>query len=199
MAGSSAFINSLTGSLPVVLLAVFYGDATVGQFAMATRILLTPLSLVSQSAASANIGEVGRLLRDGDDGAVQVVRRGLRDLLAVGLLPCAAAAATGAWVVPFVLGPRWREAGLLLALLAAGTLAQFVTSPFSQLLNLTGHNRMLLAWDTSRFGVTAASLCLTRALGLSPAWAIGSWSIALVAVYCALAVMVVRVVAHRRH
>jgi O-antigen/teichoic acid export membrane protein len=199
MAGSSAFINSLTGSLPVVLLSVFYGDATVGQFAMATRILLTPLSLVSQSAASANIGEVGRLLRRGDDGAVHVVRRGLRDLLAVGLIPCAAAAATGAWVVPLVLGPRWREAGLLLAVLAAGTLAQFVTSPFSQLLNLTGHNRMLLTWDTSRLAATVLSLCLPRALGLSPAWAIGSWSIALVVIYCVLAQMVVHVVAHRTH
>lgn len=199
MAGGSAFINSLTSSLPVVLLSVFYGDATVGQFAMATRILLTPLSLVSQSAASANIGEVGRLLRDGDDSAVHVVRRGLRDLLAVGLLPCVGAAATGVWVVPLVLGPRWREAGVLLALLAAGTLAQFVASPFSQLLNLTGHNRMLLMWDTSRFGVTAASMCLPRALGLSPAWAVGSWSIALVVIYCVLAQMIVRVVVRRPH
>ena len=119
----------------------------------------------------------------------------MRDLLAVGLIPCGLAGALGAWAVPFVLGQEWREAGLLLAALAAGALAQFVAAPFSQLLNLTGDNRRLLIWDTGRFGATVLSFCVAWAAGMSPVWAVGSCSVALVVVYCALACLVLRAIA----
>lgn len=199
LAGSSAFLNSLTTALPVLLTSIFYGDATVGQLAIATRILFTPLGIISQSAASANIGEVGRMLRRGDDTAAQVVRRGMRDLLVVGLIPCIAAGTLGTWAVPLILGREWREAGQLLAVLAIGTLAQFVVAPFSQLLNMTGNNRLQLLWDTGRFCATVFSLCIPWALGLSSAWAIGAWSVALVVVYGALARMIIRAVVRYSH
>jgi O-antigen/teichoic acid export membrane protein len=195
LAGSSAFINSLTSSAPVLLVSVFYGDATVGQLAIGIRLLVTPLSIVGQSAASANLGEVSRMLRIGDDGAVRLVRRGIRDLLAVGLIPCALAGVLGAWAVPLVLGQEWREAGLLLVALTPGALAQFVAAPFSQLLNLTGDNRLLLMWDTSRCGATVLSFCAVWAAGLPPIWAVGSWSVALVVLYSALASLVLHAIA----
>jgi O-antigen/teichoic acid export membrane protein len=195
LAGSSAFINSLTSQLPVLLTSIFYGDATVGQLAIAIRILVTPLGIVGQSAASANIGEVGHLLRRGDDTAARVVRSGMRDLLAIGLIPCSVAGALSAWAVPFILGKEWHEAGLLLAVLAVGTLAQFVAAPFSQLLNVTGNNRFLLIWDTGRFCATVLSLCIPWALGLSAVWAIGTWSVALIVVYGALARLTIHAVA----
>lgn len=195
LAGSSAFLNSLTTAAPVLLVAVFYGDATVGQLAIGIRLLVTPLSVIGQSAASANLGEVSRMLRIGDDTAARLVRHGIRDLLAVGLIPCALAGVLGAWAVPLLLGQEWREAGLLLAALAAGALAQFVASPFSQLLNLTGDNRLLLTWDTGRCIATVLSFWGPWAAGLSPVWAVGSWSVALVAIYSALASLVLRAIA----
>ena len=191
LAGSSAFLNSLTTSVPILLVSAFYGDAAVGQLAISIRLLITPLSIIGQSAASANLGEVSRMLRDRDtEDAVRLVKHGMRDLLAIGLIPCVLAGTLGVWVVPFVLAQRWREAGLLLAVQAVGALAQFVASPFSQLLNVTGDNRRLLIWDTSRFCVTVLIFCAVRAGGLSPVWAVGCWSAALVLVYGALARMI---------
>jgi O-antigen/teichoic acid export membrane protein len=198
LAGSSALLNSLTGSLPVILTSVFYGDAAVGQLAIGIRILVTPLSLIGQSAASANLGEVGRMLRRGDEGAAQLVRHGMRDLLAVGVIPCTLAGALGAWVVPFVLGKKWQEAGVLLALLSAGALAQFVAVPFSQLLNMTGNNRLQLCFDIGRFSATVISIAVPRALGLSAGWAIGAWSVALVVVYGISTQLSIRAVAKCR-
>jgi O-antigen/teichoic acid export membrane protein len=194
LAGSCAFLNSLTGSLPVLLTSAFYGDAAVGQLAIGIRILVAPLSIVGQAAAAANIGEVGRMLRRGDNGAAQVVRHGMRDLLAVGLIPCSAAGVLGTWAVPYLLGKKWQEAGLLLALLAAGALAQFVAAPFSQLLNMTGNNRLQLMWDTGRLLATMLSISVPWALGLSSGWAIGSWSVALVVVYGASTRLCIRAV-----
>ena len=198
LAGSSAFLNSLTTSAPILLASVFYGDATAGQLAIGIRLLVTPLSIIGQSAASANIGEVSRMLRVGDDTAARLVRHGMRDLLAVGLIPCGLAGALGAWAIPFFLGQEWREAGLLLAALAAGALAQFVAAPFSQLLNLTGNNWRLLIWDTGRFSATVLSFCVAWAVGMSPVWAVGSSSVALVVVYSALVCLVLRAIARYR-
>lgn len=123
----------------------------------------------------------------------------MRDLLVVGLIPCIAAGTLGTWAVPLILGREWREAGQLLAVLAIGTLAQFVVAPFSQLLNMTGNNRLQLLWDTGRFCATVFSLCIPWALGLSSAWAIGAWSVALVVVYGALARMIIRAVVRYSH
>jgi O-antigen/teichoic acid export membrane protein len=198
LAGSSAFLNSLTTSVPVLLVSAFYGDVAVGQLAIGIRLLVTPLSVVGQSAASANLGEISRMLRVGDDNAVRLVRRGIRDLLVVGLIPCGLAGALGAWAVPLVLGREWYEAGLLLAVLAPGALAQFVAAPFSQLLNLTGDNRLLLVWDTSRCGTTVLIFCAAWAAGLSPVWAVGSWSVALIVLYSALASLVLRAMARHQ-
>ena len=198
LAGSSAFLNSLTGSAPVLLVSSFYGDAAVGQMAIGIRLLVTPLSMIGQSAASANIGEVSRMLRDGDNTAAPLVRHGMRDLLAVGLIPCGLAGALGAWAVPFVLGQEWRQAGLVLAALAPGALAQFVAAPFSQLLNLTGDNRRLLIWDTGRFGATVLSFCFAWTTGMSLVWAVEFCSIALVVVYCTLACLVLRAISRYR-
>lgn len=198
LAGTSAFLNSLTTSAPVLLVSVFYGDATVGQLAIGIRLLVTPLSIIGQSAASANIGEVSRMLRVGDDTAARLVKNGMRDLLAVGLILCSLAGVLGAWAVPFVLGQKWREAGLLLAALAAGSLAQFVAAPFSQLLNLTRDNRRLLIWDTGRFGATVLSFSIAWAAGASPVWAVGTWSVALVVVYIVLVRLVLRTVTRYR-
>jgi O-antigen/teichoic acid export membrane protein len=195
LAGGSAFLNSLTTSLPVLLTSAFYGNATVGQLAIGIRMLVAPLSLVGQSAASANLGEVGRMLRRGDKGVAQLVRHGMRDLLAVGLIPCGIAGALGTWAVPLVLGREWHEAGLLLALMTAGALAQFVAAPFSQMLNMTGNNRLQLLWDIGRLLATVLSMSIPRAMGLSSGWAIGSWSVALVVVYGVSAWLTIRAIA----
>jgi len=194
-AGSSAFINSLTTVLPVLLITFFYGAAAAGELAIAVRILVVPLGVIGSAAGSAAVGEVGYLLRSGDRTAARVVRSGMRDLLAFGLIPCGLAAALSVWAIPFILGTAWRGAGQMLALLSAGALAQFVVAPYSLLLSMTGRNRSLLMWDTGRFCATVLSFSVPQELGLPSVWAIGTYSAAMVGVYCALAWIIIRAVA----
>jgi len=193
-AGSSALVNSLAGQLPVLLISAMYGATTVGQFAMATRLLISPLSIVGQAVAAASIGEVGKLLREGDPSAARVVRRSMRDLFAVGVVPCAIAGILGIWATSLFLGSVWRDAGVMVALLSAGALAQFAVGPFSQLLNLAGANRALLAWDGARFAAILLSFVVPWWLQLPMSWTIGAYSIILVVLYLILARLAVRAV-----
>lgn len=190
ISGGSALVNSLSGQLPVLLSFLLFGGGSVGLFAMAIRILVSPLGVVGQAAASATIGEVGRRLRDHDPMALSVVRKGARDLFCIGILPCGSAAAFGNWVVPLVLGSQWERTGAILVWLAFGALAQFVVAPFSQLLNLAGRSRWMLAWDVARFVSVAASFGLTSLFGGPFLLAVGLYSAAQVILYVVLARMI---------
>ena len=156
-AGTSAGINSLAGQVPILLPALVYGDQAAGWFAMALRILVSPLALVGEAAAAAAVGEISQALRTRSGEARSVLRRGLLDLLLVGAIPALLAGTLGVAVVPLILGDQWEQTGGIVAALAVGAWAQFAVAPFSQTLNLSGHSRWLLVWDVARLvGITAA-------------------------------------------
>lgn len=182
-AGASAAINSLAGQAQILLPAALYGPVAAGFFAMAIRLLPAPLAVVGQAAAAAVVGEVGRAIRTGQGDPAGTIRRGMRDLAIVGFLPCVAAGVLGVWAVPWLLGERWQQTGLLLALLAPGVFAQFVVAPFSQVLNLTGHSRWLLRWDTTRLLLLLAAFGVPAGLDYDVTVAAGACSVVLLAVY----------------
>lgn len=195
--GGTAAINSLGGQLPILLGAAWFGQAEVGWLAMAIRVLVSPLAIMGQAAAAGAIGEVGRLLREARPDAPSVVTKGMRDLLVIGLLPCAAAAALGHWLVPLLLGAQWAPAGVLVGWLAMGTLAQLTVAPFSQLLNITGRSRWLLGWDLTRVAVIAAAFGVVRWLDGNLVTAVASYSAGMVGLYVVLGWLCRRAVSHR--
>lgn len=190
MAGLSALVNSLGGQLTILLASLFYGQIEAGLLAMAIRLLVSPLAIVGQAAASASLGELGRLIRERSSDGPAVVKRSMRDLSLVGAIPCVGLAALGLFFAPQLLGPEWADAGRMMALLAPGTLLQFVVSPFSQLLNLSQRTRQLLVWDISRVVILAASLTLPWVFGASILVTVACYSAALVPLYVWMAYLV---------
>ncbi|CAG7574078.1 hypothetical protein FB554_2247 [Barrientosiimonas humi] len=84
--------------------------------------------------------------------------------------------------------------GQLIAALTFGTVAQFCTAPFAQVLNLTGHSLKLLGWDSLRILSAVASLCIPGILGASLVQTMLSYSLALSLVYLVLCALVLRAV-----
>lgn len=189
MAGTSAGINSLAGQVPILLPAFVYGDQVAGWFAMALRILVSPLSLVGEAAAAAAVGEISQALRTRSGQARPVLRRGLLDLAVVGAVPAVLAGSLGAVVVPAILGSQWAETGTIVAALAVGAWAQFVVAPFSQTLNLSGHSRWLLVWDVSRLLTITCAFLVPGVLGLGIIAAAFSYSAVMVGLYGAMTVL----------
>ncbi|KAE8765239.1 lipopolysaccharide biosynthesis protein [Georgenia thermotolerans] len=164
-AGASAAVNSAAGQVPILLATALYGTVEAGLFAMAVRVLVSPLSVIGQAASGATLGEVGKVRRSGGGGAPGLVNRAMRDLLLIGIVPCGIAFVAGPTVVPYLLGDSWNNTGAIVAALALGALAQFVVAPFSQLLNVSGAQRGLLIWDIVRFGSSMLAWVLPWALG----------------------------------
>lgn len=189
-AGSSALINSTAGQVQILLPALLYGPVAAGVFAMAVRLLPAPLMVISQAMAAAAIGEVGRSLRDQDGRTRSIVRRGLRDLFILGILPCVAVAVLAPFVTGRLLGERWEEVGVILAVLSAGVLAQFCAAPFSQVLNLTGHSGRLLVWDVTRLVALGGAFVAPSVMGQPLSVAAGVYSVTLVLLYVFLSALV---------
>ena len=198
VSGLSALVNSGAGQLPILLVSLVLGQAEVGFLAMALRLFVAPLSIVGQAAATANLGEVGRLLRDGDRSAAGLVRRSMRELFLLGLLPCVLVAAVSTQAVPVLLGAQWAPVGPVMAVLAAGALVQFCVSPLSQLLNVTDHGRWLLLWDLARLLLVGTSFAVPLLMGAGLLVAVGVYSAVLCLLYGVMAHLVLRAVNENR-
>ncbi|WP_172812170.1 oligosaccharide flippase family protein [Dietzia sp. 111N12-1] len=191
-AGTSALINSASGQLVVLLVAALHGAAVVGTVAMAVRIVVAPLGLISQAVAAAVVGEVGKLAREGRQlEARQLVRTGARDNFLIAIFPLAIAAVFAPFVAEPLLGAEWRDVGIAISALAGGALFQFIASPFSQVLNIIDRSGRLLVWDVTRLTAYAASLAVPAAFGMSWLAALIMYSLAQVIIYLLLLWMVI--------
>ncbi len=185
VAGPSAGINSIASQAPLLLTSWLFGSTAVAILAMAMRILVAPLAMLGQAAASVVLGEVGRALRAGED-ASHLLRSGARSLATIGALPCLLVGGLAPWAAPAFLGAGWSATGVAISLLAVGAYAQLIVAPFSQVLNLTGHSKWLLGWDSLRLVSTIATFGVPFAVGASLTVAILCYSLTMCLAYTVL-------------
>lgn len=196
VAGSSALVNSLAGQVILLATATLHSVVAAGVVAMAVRVLVAPLSLISQAVAAASLGHVGAALReDAPLRAVRLTRHGMRDLFFLGALPAVGALAFAPWLAPVVLGESWRLVGEVTAALAIGAWAQFVGAPFGQLLNVADRSRQLFVWDVARLVLIVAALVVPVWLGGGVVASVWAYSAVQVMLYGALVALVLRAVA----
>lgn len=186
-AGGSALVNSLSSQLPILLPAVLLGASGSAAFAMAMRLLLSPLSLIGQAVSSAAMGELGRAIGVGDIARARAIfQRGVKSLFVFGLLPASVAVLAGPYLVPWVLGEPWRDVGSIVAVLAGGALCQFAVAPFSQSLNMLNASTSLLVWDFCRLLAYTLALGLPVVAGHGIVGVAASLSCGMIGVYVAL-------------
>lgn len=192
-AGLSALVNSAGGQVLLLGLSVGYGAAIVGIVGMAVRLVVGPLSIVSQSVGIALIGKIGLLVREHRSSELlATLRRAALGQAALAAVPCLGVIALAPWLLPMILGPGWDGAGIAASILAIGAYAQFIGSPFAQVLNLTGDSKTLLGWDILR--LVGLSIGIMTPLIIGGDWisAMIGYCIAQVAIYIALGITVAR-------
>lgn len=130
---SSSLLQSACHMLPAILVALLYGPAMAGLFALSQRVVALPVRLFSDSASQVFLGEIAKADRE------RLIRLFKRTTLlflgigSVGMLPLLLA---GPWLFALVFGDAWREAGVIVQLLVPLHLTRFVVRPISQTLNV---------------------------------------------------------------
>ena len=132
----SELLYCLSWQLPVLLLASFFSDAVAGQYSLAYRSLLLPLSLIG--------GSIGQVLFQRAAVAVhnntlpELVEEIVSLIITISFLPMLMMAILGADIFSVIFGEQWGLAGLLVQILSIWMIVWFIASPLMNLINVLG-------------------------------------------------------------
>lgn len=127
--GPFSLVNSAGNYLPPVLLVAFFGPTVGGIFALAQRVLSAPIGMVATASGQVFFASAAQANREGTLGVlVTQVQHNLSRLLLPAMVLLAL---TGPDVFAFVFGERWRDAGMVAALMTPWLYMQALGSTVS--------------------------------------------------------------------
>ncbi len=131
----AALLNMGAQQIQNLLFPVLFGSALAGQFALASRVVNSPVGLTSSAISNVFAGEAASLGQDEEAlGTMTLHALGLTTACALPMMVVTALLAPE--VFAWLFGARWEQAGVFAAILAAGLSAALVSSPLSSLIML---------------------------------------------------------------
>jgi len=137
---TQAFLNSLSSNLLIFLLKKLFGAFVLGQYSVASRVLQTPMSILSQSIKQVVLKEFSEESKNYDNLLRLFANRTCFAAL-VSVIPILVFVVFSTEIVVFVLGGEWEVAGTFAKYLALWLYFVFVSSPATamiQVVNLQG-------------------------------------------------------------
>lgn len=166
--GTGAALLNIGGRLaPALLIAALHGAEVAGLFALAHRILNTPV-LFSGAVAQVYLGEAPRLVRADGESIYTLFKATTWRLLVFGVLSLGLVVVAGPQLFALVFGSAWTEAGRFAQFLAFMTLGQLVVAPVAQTLIVLERQDVQLAWDVLRVGALLLVFLVAQQLAWSP-------------------------------
>jgi len=132
-----ALANSAAIQLPIFLIGLVAGTAELGQVTLAMMVVQAPMALFGTSAAQVFLSQAPERARNGQLHAFTV--QTMRSLAIAGFPLLIALGLAAPFLFPLLFGPEWSRAGLLVSWMTPWLLLQFVSSPVSSVLSITGH------------------------------------------------------------
>lgn len=167
-----ALANGASIHLPILLIATVAASAELGYLSLSIFLLQAPMSLVGNAIGQVYLANAPLALREGRlDLYTFGIARTLSRIVAV---PMATAAIMAPILFTIVFGQAWERAGVLVTWMAPWFALQFITSPVSTALHVTGQQRLALLLQL--FGliirVGAVYLAYTMGFGISETYAL---------------------------
>lgn len=158
----STWVDALAIALPLPMIVSLYGLEAAGWFGLARMVVSVPNSQIGGAVADVFQMELAKavLERDGKR-AHRIFYKLLRKMALLGLAPMLSVIALAPWLMPFVFGEKWAEAGTAAAAIAPWLYAALVVSPLSRALSVLQAQEFKLIYDGS------ALLCMGIAFYLA--------------------------------
>lgn len=167
-----ALANGASVHLPILLIASVAKPAELGYLSLSIFLLQAPMSLIGNAIGQVYLANAPAAHREGRLGAYTLnIARTLSRIVAV---PMTMAALLAPILFTIVFGSTWERAGVLVTWMAPWFALQFITSPVSTALHVTGKQRLALLLQLfglmSRVG--AVYLAAELDLAISEAYAL---------------------------
>ena len=121
-------LNAASQSMPVLMLASFFGPAAAGFYALGRLVLGIPTTLIGQSVASVFYPRINEAVLNQEDPHRLLLRATL-SLAVLGVVPFGLVVAFGPWLFSLVFGHEWHTAGVYAQWLALWSYFGFMNRP----------------------------------------------------------------------
>lgn len=138
-----ALCNSAAIHLPVIMIAALAAPKEAGYLMLATYVMQAPMALIGAAVGQVYLAGAAERHRQGQlSGFTADVLGGL---LKTGTGPLLAAGIASPALFGLIFGLGWERAGVLVAWMTPWFILQFLSTPISMALHVTGHQRTALA------------------------------------------------------
>jgi len=158
-------LNTGSTQAPILMLGILFNPLIVGYFALATRILQIPMTLIGSAIGQVYYQEAAEQLHD-DKKLKDLTQNLHKKLLLAGIIPTFCILIGGDWIFAIVFGETWREAGVYAQSLSVWLFFVFASSPLSNILTLQEKHKESLFFNIililSRIGtiMSCGILCI---------------------------------------
>ncbi|WP_161882072.1 lipopolysaccharide biosynthesis protein [Deinococcus alpinitundrae] len=163
LAMPASLLNSSSLLVPPILLAFLYGSHVAGWFALAQRVIGTPMTVIGGAVSQVYAGEAAVLIsknsyRELDVLFSRTIKRTLPIVFLIVILGFIAP-----YLFPFVFGEAWQRVGIYTSILSFAFASQILISPVSSTANLVGRQDLQLIADISRTFFTILGIYISYA------------------------------------
>jgi len=125
----SALLNTISGSLPIILLAAFYSPIFAGFYSLSIAVIQLPSNLIGNAISQAFFPHANEAYRE--DNLSLLVERLFKILIIVILFPLLILTMIGGDLFGIVFGNNWIEAGIFAQILSIFFIVNFIMNPIS--------------------------------------------------------------------
>jgi len=170
------FINAASQSLPVLMLAAFFGPAAAGFYTIAQMVMGMPAVLVGKAVSDVFYPRITEAARNGENLPKHIIRA-TGALFAVGFLPFSLVILFGPWLFSVIFGDEWVTAGEYARWLSVFFFFNFINKPSVAAVPALGIQRGLLLYEIFSTGGKLIGLLAGFYLLKSDLWAVALFSL----------------------
>ena len=133
---ASRFLLAFASQTPLMFVAWMYDSETTGQLALALMVLGIPINLIGSTMGQAYYGEIANIGKKNVSKIKEITFSLIKKLFVLSIMPFLVLLLFGEVLFSFIFGVNWAQAGVFSSILAFYLVAQFISSPFVNVLNL---------------------------------------------------------------
>jgi len=165
----AGFLRALSDNLPVIFFAPIFGAAAAGFYAMADRLIKSPMTMGAMSVRRVYLQRASAILHRGGN-LKRSYLKATGYLALLGLPPLLLLMLVGQPLMEFVLGERWAQAGAFVEILAPWLYLMLISRPATALVDLLRQQRLWLRIQISSALFRMLAMLLAWQWGESEEW-----------------------------
>jgi O-antigen/teichoic acid export membrane protein len=186
-----ALINVVSQTLPVLLLARYFGASASGQYAIAIAVLGMPAGLIGGSVMAVFYPRINEAIQNEENSRTLIIKATV-GMIVTGVFPFLSVIVAGPFLFELVFGEKWHTAGVYAQWLSLWLFFQYVNKPAVSAIPGLHLQGVLLVYELFSTGTKILALWIGFTIFKSDVVAIALFSVSGVIAYIWLILLVIR-------